>query len=120
ITTGQERSGSPVLIEAKVKGTGDGSNNGWVSFNPLTEGQRPGLLLLNGLVYIGWASHCDNGPYHGWVMSYDENTLQQTAVWNSTPNGGLGGVWQGGTGIAADANNNLFFATGHGTYDGKK
>ena len=120
ITTGQEQPGSPVLIEARVKGTGDGSVNGWVYFNPLTEGQRPGLLLLNGLVYIGWASHCDNTPYHGWVMAYDENTLQQTAVWNSTPNGGLGGIWQSGAGMAADVNNNVFFASGNGTYDGRK
>lgn len=120
ITTGAERTGSPVVIRAKVKGTGDGSVNGYVPFDPLHEGQRPGLLLQNGGVYIGWASHCDNGPYHGWVMSYDENTLKQTAVWNSTPNGGLGGVWQSGTGLAADSSFNVFLATGNGTYDGKK
>jgi hypothetical protein len=120
ITTGKERTGSPVVIRAKVKGTGDGNINGYVIFDPLREAQRPGLLLQNGGVYIGWASHCDNGPYHGWVMSYDETTLKQTAIWNSTPNGGLGGVWQAGTGIAADADFNLFFATGNGTYDGKK
>jgi hypothetical protein len=120
ITTGKERSGSPVVIRAHVKGNGDGNVNGVVYFDPLTEGQRSGLLLQNGGVYIGWASHCDNGPYHGWVMSYDEITLKQTAIWNSTPNGGLGGVWQSGTGLAADSGFNLFFATGNGTYDGKK
>ena len=120
ITTGKERSGSPVVIRAKVKGSGDGNINGVVYFDPLREAQRPGLLLQNGSVYIGWASHCDNGPYHGWVMSYDETTLKQIAVWNSTPNGGLGGVWQSGTGLAADSAFNVFFATGNGTYDGKK
>ena len=120
VTTGAERAGSPVVIRAKVKGNGEGSVNGVVSFDPLREAQRPGLLLQNGSVIIGWASHCDNQPYHGWVMSYDETTLQQTAIWNSTPNGGLGGVWQAGTGIAADDSFNLFFATGNGTYDGKK
>ncbi len=120
ITTGKERTGSPVVIRAKVKGTGEGNVGGYVIFDPLREAQRPGLLLQNGSVYIGWASHCDNGPYHGWVMSYDETTLKQTAIWNSTPNGGLGGVWQAGTGIAADTDFNLFFATGNGTYDGKK
>jgi len=120
ITNGTERPGSPVLIRARVKGNGDGSVNGVVYFDPLREGQRAGLLLQNGSVHIGWASHCDNGPYHGWVMSYDENTLKQTAVWNSTPNGGLGGVWQSGTGLAADIDFNIFFATGNGTYDGKK
>jgi hypothetical protein len=120
ITTGAERSGSPMVIRAHVEGTGDGNVNGVISFDPLIEGQRPGLLLQNGGVYIGWASHCDNGPYHGWVMSYDEITLKQTAIWNSTPNGGLGGVWQSGAGLAADSDFNLFFATGNGTYDGKK
>jgi len=120
ITTGAERSGSPVVISAHVKGKGDGNVNGVVYFDPLTEGQRPGLLLQNGNVYIGWASHCDNGPYHGWVMSYDETTLKQTAIWISTPNGGLGGVWQSGTGLAGDSEFNVFVATGNGTYDGKK
>src|ERR1700690_590130 len=120
ITDGAERPGSPVVIRAKVKGTGDGNVNGVVYFDPLREGQRPGLLLQNGSVYIGWASHCDNGPYHGWVMSYDETTLKQVAIWNSTRNGGLGGVWQSGTGLAADSAFNVFFATGNGTYDGKK
>ena len=120
ITSGAERPGSPVVIRAKVKGNGDGNIHGVVYFEPLPEAQRPGLLLQNGSVYIGWASHCDNGPYHGWVMSYDESTLKQIALWNSTPNGGLGGVWQAGTGLAADSNFNLFFATGNGTYDGKK
>ena len=102
-------------IKANVKGNGEGSVDGVVRFNPLMEGQRPGLLLQNGTVYIAWASHCDNQPYHGWVMSYDEKSLKQTGVWNSTPNGGLGGVWQSGSGIAADENNFLFFATGNGT-----
>ena len=120
ITTGKERTGSPVVIQAKVKGNGEGSVNGMISFDPLQEGQRPGLLLQNGSVYIGWASHCDNVPYHGWVMSYDETTLKQIAVWNSTPNGGQGGVWQSGTGLSADSDFNLFFALGNGTYDGLK
>jgi hypothetical protein len=120
ITTGAERTGSPVEIKARVKGSGDGSNNGYINFDPLHEAQRPGLLLQNGSVIIAWASHCDNSPYHGWVMSYDENSLQQIAVWNATPNGGLGGIWQSGTGLAADDNFNIFIATGNGTYDGKK
>lgn len=120
ITTGAERPGSPVVIRAKVRGNGDGNINGVIYFDPLRQAQRPGLLLQNGSVYIGWASHCDNGPYHGWVMSYDETTLKQTAIWNSTRNGGLGGVWQAGTGLAADSDFNVFFATGNGTYDGKK
>ena len=119
ITTGAERPGSPKKISATVSGNGDESQNGKISFDPLREGQRSGLLLQNGVVFIGWASHCDNTPYHGWVMSYDATTLKRINVWNSTPNGGLGGVWQAGTGLAADDAGNLFIATGNGSYDGK-
>jgi len=118
IKTGKEKH-APVVIQAKVRGTGDGSINGWVYFDPLREAQRPGLLLQDGRIYIGWASHCDNGPYHGWLMAYDKTTLKKVAVWNSTPNGGLGGIWQAGTGLAADDKFNVFLATGNGSYDGK-
>ncbi len=119
ITTGAEQPHSPVTVHASVKGNGDGSVNGVVQFDPLKEAQRPGLLLVNATVYVAWASHCDNGPYHGWVMSIDEATLSHVQVWNTTPNGGLGGVWQSGTGLASDGNY-IFFATGNGTYDGPK
>lgn len=117
ITTGAERPNSPVVIKASVRGTGDGSHNGVVSFDPLREAQRPGLLLVNGTIYAAWASHCDNGPYHGWVMSFDETSLKLKQMGNTTPNGGLGGVWQSGAGLASDGSY-IFFATGNGTYDG--
>ena len=116
VTTGQERSRSPVVIQATVSGTGDGSVNGKISFDPLRAGQRAGLLLQNGLVYITWASHCDIGPYHGWVMAYDVTTLKQVGVQNTTPNGGLGGIWQSGAGPAGDATF-VYLATGNGTFD---
>jgi outer membrane protein assembly factor BamB len=120
VATGVEKFGGPTVIKAKVKGTGDGAVNGFVHFDPLRNNQRAGLLLVNGLIYISWASHCDNGPYHGWVMSYDAGTLMQTAVWNSTPNAGLGGVWQGGGAPAADDDGNVYFATGNGGFDADK
>ena len=108
ITTGSEKFGGPVVIQASLQGK---------KFDALRHGQRPGLLLQNGMVYIAWASHCDNTPYHGWVMAYDAQTLQQKGVWDSTPFGGLGGVWQGGSGIAADFLNNVYLPTGNGTFD---
>ena len=116
VTTGNERKGSPVVIKATVNGTGDGSVNGKITFDSLKHGQRPGLLLQSGQVYLTWASHCDVGPYHGWVMAYNKKTLQQTAVLNTTPNGGLGGIWQSGAGPAADSTS-VYFATGNGTFD---
>jgi hypothetical protein len=117
ITSGAEKFGGPIVIQATVPGTGDGNAGGQVAFDPLMNNQRPGLLLLNGLVYVAWASHCDNTPFHGWVMAYDAQSLQQIAVWNSTPNGSDGGVWQSGAAPAADSSGNVFLATGNGTFD---
>lgn len=92
ITSGAEKFGGPLEIQAQSNGTADGGKK--VTFDPFREGQRTGLLVQNGLVYISWASHCDIGPYHGWVLAYDAQTLQQKGVWNATPNGVLGGFWQ--------------------------
>ena len=118
IHTGKEKAGSPVEIVATVFGTGDGNNgDGTLSFNPLTQHCRPGLLLLNGVVYLGWASHGDNGPYHGWIIGYNKTTLQQAGVYNATPDGGLGGVWMSGSGLPADSKGNIYFSTGNGTFD---
>lgn len=117
ITSGAEKFGGPVVIQAVVSGTGDASSGGQIAFSPQSNNQRPGLLLLNGLVYIGWASYCDNPPFHGWEMAYDAQTLQQVAVWNSTPNGSDGGVWQSGAPPAADASGYVYLATGNGTFD---
>ncbi|MDB6076637.1 MAG: C-terminal target protein, partial [Akkermansiaceae bacterium] len=115
VRTGAERPNSPTIITASVAGTGAGSANGQVAFNPLTQNQRPGLALVNGVVYIGWASHCDLGPYHGWLMGYDATTLQQLVVFNDTPDGSNGGIWMGGSPPSYDEAGNLFLSTGNGT-----
>lgn len=117
VSTGAERPGSPVTIDATYPGTGDGSVNGQIAFNSRTQLQRPGLLLSNGAVYIAWGSHCDNDPYHGWIIKYDKDTLQQTGVWMSTPNGSEGGIWMSGTGLATDTPGNIFAVIGNGTFD---
>ena len=71
ITSGKEKPGSPVVISATVRGSGDGAVGGRISFDPLQENPRAALLLVDGEVYLTWASSCDVGPYHGWVMAYD-------------------------------------------------
>ena len=117
IATGREKSNSPVVIEASVQGTGTGSVNGKVRFDPLRESPRAALLLSRGQVYLTWGSSCDVGPYHGWVMAYDAHTLTQTAVFNTTPDGGEGGIWQSDAGPAADKQGNIFLETGNGDFN---
>ena len=116
ISTGSEQTHSPVDITATVT-----ANSGPVSFTPLTQNQRPALLLSNysggTAVYIAWASYGDLGTYYGWLMAYDATTLAQIAVWNDTPNGQEGGIWMSDGGIAADSSGALYVSTGNGTFD---
>jgi hypothetical protein len=99
-------------IQASVSST-----NGPVTFNPQTQNQRAGLFVINGVVYIAWASHCDIQPYHGWLIGYEESNMQQVGVFNTTPNGVQGGIWQSGAAPAVDEYGNLYFMNGNGTFD---
>jgi hypothetical protein len=117
ITTGTERVSPPTEISATVPGTGSGSSGGNLAFDALRHNQRPALLLVNGHVIISWASHCDIGPYHGWIMSYNSTSLLQEAVLNLSPDGINAGIWMSGSGPAADGSGNIYFATGNGTFD---
>jgi len=117
ITTGAEKFGGPVTIDFSTPGTGSGSVNGEIAFDALVESQRPALTLANGSVYIAWASHGDNGNYHGFIAAYSASTLQFQSVLNVTPNGGKGGIWMTGSGPAVDGDGNLFLTVGNGTFD---
>ncbi len=117
ITNGVEKFGGPVEIKASVPGSGAGSSNGSVAFDPLRENPRAALLLANNVVYLSWASSCDVGPYHGWVLAYDAETLKQTGVFNASPDADQSGIWAGDTGPAADRDGNVFVATGNGKFD---
>ena len=115
VTSGAEKPGSPVTIQASFPGTGEGGST--VVFAPKNYKQRPGLLLLNGVVYTAWSSHCDIGTYHGWLIAYDAGTLKQVAVYNNTPNANQGSFWAGGAAPAADSSGNIFLVAGNGTFD---
>jgi outer membrane protein assembly factor BamB len=117
VTTGAEESGGPQNIQASFPGTGDNSSGGNVIFAPGQYAERAGLLLLNGVVYTGWTSHCDIRPYTGWIMGFDQSTLAQVSVLNVTPNGTEGSVWMSGAGLAADASGNIFVLDANGTFD---
>jgi hypothetical protein len=122
ITTGQEKFNGPVALAASVPGTGNGSSGGTLKFDPKWENNRPGSLLLNGIVYLGFAAHGDQGPYHGWVLAYDAKTLAFKSAFCASPNGAGSGIWMSGAGLAADVPagkpfGRMFVATGNGTYD---
>jgi len=128
--TGAEELGGPIIISGQVPGVGDGSVNGVVAFQPLIQNARPGLLIVptpgkDSTLYVAFASHGDNGPYHGWLFEYDADKLTSLGVMNTTPNAltdpsgypiAAGGIWQGGGGLASDGES-VYFATGNGTYD---
>ncbi|HET8910116.1 MAG TPA: hypothetical protein VFN23_01545 [Ktedonobacteraceae bacterium] len=115
ITTGLEKQAS-TKITATTAGNGLGSVNGKITFNPVISIQRTGLLLANAHIFLAFAAHCDNGNYHGWIMSYDSATLKQTSVYNVTPGGFAGGVWESGAGLAADAHNHIYVISGNGSF----
>jgi len=115
LLNGSEAPGSPVQITATYPGNGDGSIGNVITFDAQRQNQRQGLTLVNGVVYVTFSSHCDWGPYHGWVLGYDAGTLQQHTVYNVSPDGYAGGFWESGMGMAADAAGNLYAIAGNGT-----
>jgi len=129
ITTGLDRNSSPVTITATVPGNSADSqligSTRWVTFNPKMQSQRIALALSNGVVLIGWGTHEDVFPNHGWIMAYDAATLAQVPIRGQqafavVTDHYLGGVWQGGRAPAIDPAGNAYFATGNGLYDGKR
>ena len=107
LATGADLPESPVVIKAN-------------EFDPLMENQRPALALANGMVYVGYASHCDKEPYHGFLITYNARTLVQRDVLNTSPTGSEASIWQSGQGPAIDQAGNVYVVTGNGSWDGKK
>ncbi len=117
VTDGAEEPGSPVEIQATYPGSAPPVSGGRVIFDPAQYKERAALLLLNGVIYTAWASHCDIAPYTGWIIGYDESSLAQASVLNLTPNGSDGAIWQAGGGLAADSAGNIYALVGNGTFD---
>ena len=137
VTTGLEKFGGPKLLNPSsqcvtsgspqpgdiwVAGNGNGSVSGVLCFDPKWENNRPALLLLNGIVYVGFAAHGDNGPWHGWLLAFNASTLATTGVWSTSPNAVGSGIWMGGAGLAADVPSGkpfgrMFTVTGNGLFD---
>jgi hypothetical protein len=113
ITTGHEKFGGPIVISASVQGA-----SGLVTFSPLPQQQRPGVLLSNGTVYLAFGSNGCDANAQGWVFAYDAGSLQQVGVFNSAPGEPWGGsIWQAGVGLAGDSDGNVFFSTANGIFD---
>ncbi len=110
IMNGQEAPGSPVVIQGSVV-----VNGKKVTFQDKNQMNRPGLLLLGGVVYVAFGSTGCHGI--GWVMAYDATTLQQRAVFNAAPTGIGAGIWQAGGGLSADADGNVYLSTADGPFD---
>jgi hypothetical protein len=117
ITTGAELEGGPVTIQATYPGTGANSSGGQVVFDPKQYKERAALLLLNGVIYTSWASHCDFNPYTAWIIGYNQTTLAPTSILNLTPNGSEGSIWQSGGGLAADPQGNIYALIANGTFE---
>ncbi len=90
------------------------------TFSSSVENQRSALLLDDGTVYIVLGSYGGLGDYHGWLLGYDSASLQQTGVFDVTPQAIQGGIWQSGGGPSADANHNVFATTGDGPFDANR
>lgn len=117
LASGAELFGGPTEIQAMYPGTGDGSQNGYVIFNPGQFAERAGILEYGTTLYISFTSHCDDRPYTGWIMAYSARNLTQTSVIDVTPNGYEGSVWMAGGGLAADQTGNIYFLDANGTFD---
>ena len=127
VTTGNERPFSPVAVAGSVPGGGVDNVNGVVTFNPEQSNQRSALTLIGGHLFVAYGGYADTDPFHGWLFDFNATNLvlETNAIFCTTPDAttgnfgpsaGEGGIWQGGGGPGADANNNLFFETGNGSF----
>ena len=119
LASGAEKLGGPVAVTGSVAGQAPDAVGGMVSLSPLHGGQRAGLALSGGVLYVPFAGHGDRYQYwHGWVFGYDATTLAQKFVYCTTPDANEGAIWQSGAGIAVDATGSMYVETANGSFDG--
>lgn len=117
ITDGSEERTSPVVIQGSVPSTGPNAKSGQISLSAFYNNQRSALLLDGSVLYMAFSSHCDFGPYNGWVVGYNKTSLSQVALYSVDPNGTDSGIWMAGGGLATDTTGDVYLATGNGTFD---
>jgi hypothetical protein len=108
LTSGKEVANFPVEIE------GEAQNLPGVQFEPFQELQRPALLMMNGVVYAGFGSHCDTEPYEGWIVGVSTAGLL-TTKWATSAHGGS--IWQSGGGLVSDGSGQILFSTGNDNFE---
>ncbi len=87
-----------------------------VTFNATYQLQRPALLMLGGVVYMGFGSHCDLSPYRGWVVGVRASDGAVVSRW-VTPTAEVArgaGAWAAGAGLMSDGPGRIFLSTGNG------
>ena len=99
------KAGSPVGVNPKkiTAIAKDPASGQTVQFDAKWHLNRPGLLLLNGVLYLAFGSQGDEGEFWGWIMAYDARTLEQLAVHCTALTWGEGGIWQSGCGLAGES-----------------
>ncbi len=110
LATGAELPGFPVAI------VGTASNDSNTVFNPTTQLQRAGLILLDGVVYAAFAGLCDHPTYQGWIVGISTSGRISTMWTDEAHQTGSpgGGIWQSGGGIISDGPGQMLFASGNG------
>ena len=107
VATGESQPGFPVLLQ------GAAQNASGQTFEPETELQRPGLLLMEGVVYAAFGSDCDTVPWQGWVFGVS-TAGSVTARWVADQSGDGAGIWQSGAGLTSDGPGQILLSTGNG------
>jgi hypothetical protein len=104
-----DKTGFPVTI------TGTAQNDTTKTFNSNAAHQRPGLLLMGGVVYAGFASHCDMADYRGWVIGVSTaGAIKARYTTQAGSTGHASGIWMSGAGLMSDGAGKIVFATGNG------